>query len=182
MNAKGQVMSLDFLISIIAITLAIGLLLQFAELKVYNEQEEMEWLQIKEIAETASGLLVNSPEVVCELVDTRGDSLGFLPNCIPKVNAAGYRITKQELAIPAGFECKIDKDDAKLHTDDCIKTPLPADKKNIYAITRTVVFYDGTGAPAGRHKISKAKLEECMQGLSGCGLEKSDVTLWVWKV
>ena len=97
MNQKGQIITLDFLISLIAITLAIGILLQFAEVKAYNEKEELQWVELTEIAETASNLLVSSPEISCE-----EDGI-YLVNCIDTSNDFSLPETGEKLAIPSGY-------------------------------------------------------------------------------
>jgi len=90
---KGQMFSLDFLISLIAITAAVGLLIQTVEINTYNLKEESQFNEIKAIAETAGNLLVSNPDVICMLVDdteTAGggnvDALGYIPNCLSKMN------------------------------------------------------------------------------------------------
>ena len=105
MNKKGQVVSLDFLISIIAIVLALGILIQISELKTYNEIEEREWMELRQIAETAGARLVSNPELNCTVVKDGGqDELFNLPNCLD----TSVAITRTLLAIPEspsyGFE------------------------------------------------------------------------------
>ena len=184
MNKSGQMVSIDFLISIIAVTLAIGLLIQFTETKTYNEKEELEWLELKQVAETASELLVNNPNIVCELVDESGNHIQYLSNCIPKRNPNPDRITKEDMGIPAGYECWIDKDDLKLHTHNsqgCSRQPPGADIENVYSVTRKVIFYNKSNS----QQVSKETLHICMGEITGdCaaeGLEEDEFTLKVWK-
>lgn len=198
-NEKGQIMTMDFLISVVAVTLAIGLLIQFAEIKTYNEKEEIAWLELKEIAETASDRLVSNPDIVCELVDTYNESgagsyyntmnnaniilIGHLDNCIPKINANNFRIEKSDLGIPAGYECEIDNEaiTAGEILTDCTDN-LPAGK-DYYSVTRKIVLFTGTGNNDAKKKIAKVDWETCMGNTAAgsCPLNESDITIKVWK-
>lgn len=181
MDKKGQIFSLDFLLSIILVVLALGLILNTMELNVYNMKEEEMKRELRTIGETAADLLVSSPDIVCQLVDINDNNIDYLRNCIPKINAEAYRIDLDDLSIPAGYNCKIENEaiSAGSWQTKCITTPLP-DVDNIYSAERIIVLYSGTGSPIEKKKISKDKLENCMRGGS-CPLNQSKLTLWVWK-
>ncbi len=198
MDKKGQIFSLDFLLSIILVVLALGLILNFMELHEYNMKEEELRIGLNAVGETAADLLVSGPDIVCELVDTYNEStgkyyninnpnvkrIGYLANCIPKINAVAFRITKEDLAIPGGYKCKIDN--AAIRAGE-LQTgcgdALQPDVDNIYSAKRIIVLYSGTGSPADKKKIAKKDLEECMKSGegAGCPLKQSEITLWVWK-
>lgn len=74
---KGQIFSLDFLISLVAVTAAVGLLIQTTEVNVYYQKETMRSNGIKAAAETVADLIVGSNDITCE--DADGD---HLLNCI----------------------------------------------------------------------------------------------------
>jgi|TARA_B100002003_G_scaffold212685_1_gene209964 hypothetical protein len=198
MNEKGQIMTIDFLISVAAVTLAIGLMIQFAEIKTYNEKDDIAWLELKEIAESAADRLVGSPEIVCELVDTYDETtssyypsmndagilrIGSLDNCIPKINAVGHRIEKADLGIPAGYDCDIDNDAVSAETlqTGCADN-LPADT-DYYSVTKKVVLLTGTGNPENKNRVAKVDWENCRGNttVGSCTLEESDTILKVWK-
>ena len=198
MDKKGQIMAMDFLISVAAVTLAIGLMIQFAEIKTYNEKDDIAWLELKEIAESAADRLVGSPDIVCELVDTYDETTGsyyssmndvdilhicYLDNCIPKINAVGHKIEKADLGIPAGYDCDIDNDAVSAGTlqTGCADN-LPADT-DYYSITKKVVLLTGTGHPENKNRIAKVDWETCMGNtiIGSCTLEESDTILKVWK-
>ncbi len=102
LNKKGQIFSLDFLISLIAVTLAIGLLLQMSELKAYNEKEEAAWQKLKQLGETASRLLVNNPDIICDVDNGASDFV--ISNCIDSTKT----INRAALGLPLdiGFSVK----------------------------------------------------------------------------
>ncbi len=105
MNRAGQIVSLDFLISIIAIVLALGILIQISELKTYDEIEEREWMELRQVSETAAARLVSNPELNCIVVKNGGENELFrMPNCLDITVA----MARSHLAIPEspsyGFE------------------------------------------------------------------------------
>jgi hypothetical protein len=176
-KGKGQIISLDFLISIAAMTLAIGLLIQFAELKTYNEKEELRWTELKEIAETASDLLVSGQSTVCEMVDASNGHLLYLNNCISSRSIANA--TKEALAIPSRFSCLIETTvegttDPTVVSAECSGNPSNA--KNAYTVSRRVVVYQ----EPNDNTVPKSGLEECMNGAEECKLKEGTISLTVW--
>lgn len=181
MKQNGQIFSLDFLISLALVILAIGMAMQFLELKEYETKDYTEQMELERIGNTAAELLVSNPEIVCELTDnTRSTVLGHLQNCIPKINSEGDRIKKGELGIPAGFECWIYNDND--FRTDCIMQEPDASVRNIFSAQRKIVFYKhtGGGGQPAKKKVTKGQLEACLNG-SECDLIQQTVTLKVWK-
>jgi hypothetical protein len=92
---KGQIFSLDFLISMAVVMVAIGLVIQAAETGAYNAKEARIQGELGSVAETAADLMVAGNETTC--VDARGE---HLMNCIDTsadfsgitgfLDAAGY--------------------------------------------------------------------------------------------
>jgi len=81
---KGQLISLDFLISIILVVLSIGLIMQLSEVENYNFKDKTLRDETYIRGKTAASLLVNSPETTCELVDIRDKNKIISPisNCL----------------------------------------------------------------------------------------------------
>ncbi|MBU2100778.1 MAG: hypothetical protein ABH850_01330 [Candidatus Micrarchaeota archaeon] len=83
---KGQLISLDFIMSLVLIVAAMGLVMQLSEIENYNFKDKELKDETQIIGKTAAELLVNSPRIVCELVDVRDENkvLSYLSNCIPE--------------------------------------------------------------------------------------------------
>ena len=62
---KGQIFSLDFLISLVAVTAAIGLMIQAVELNTYNQREERAYNELESVAETTANLIVAGNKTTC---------------------------------------------------------------------------------------------------------------------
>jgi len=177
LDKRGQIFSLDFLISLIALTLALGLLIQFAEIKTYNENEELQWLELKGVAETAADLLVSNPDIVCELKDEGGSPLHSLMNCLPHINS--LRISQQWMAISADYDCLIETPGAgqQLHPQSYDCKGDPTGSENVYSVDRKVVIFNG----GNRYQISKGELEDCLKSDPNCKMYEQTVRLRVWK-
>ena len=133
---KGQIFSLDFLISLVALTAAVGLMIQAIEVETYYEKERTTYDEMKLVAGTAADLLVASNETTC--IDAAGNRL---MNCIDSTidssdtdrlisNKYGYKITDGAGKLGAGLE----RDFASLDEQDFVE------------IKRTV-FIDSVQAP-----------------------------------
>jgi hypothetical protein len=83
---KGQLISLDFIMSLVLIVAAMGLVMQLSEIENYNFKDKELKDETQIIGKTAAELLVNSPRIVCELTDVRDENkvLSYLSNCIPE--------------------------------------------------------------------------------------------------
>jgi hypothetical protein len=104
---KGQIFSLDFLISLVAVTAAVGLLIQTTEVNLYYQKETMRSRDIKAVAETVADLLVASNDITCE------DSDGVhLMNCL----APDVRQDQIRALIPEGYRYKIGGLDTDIST------------------------------------------------------------------
>tara|TARA_Y100000310_G_scaffold345396_1_gene464438 strand:- start:4883 stop:5362 length:480 start_codon:yes stop_codon:yes gene_type:complete len=159
MNKRGQIISLDFLISVAAITLAIGLLIQFNELKVYNENEELKWLELKEVAETAGDMLVSHPDTTCTV--NAGSYFFKLLNCIDTQTIDTG--TKTKLGIPNEFDFSTVIDGTDIGGT--------ISGQDYYAVQRTIVFNSGP--------LTKREFNE---GTFDSGSSPVQVTLMVWKI
>jgi len=79
---RGQVFTLDFLISLIAATLAVGLLIQAVELRTYSQKESQLGKDLERVAENAGNMLVASNGITCELQSTGGAHIDYMNNCV----------------------------------------------------------------------------------------------------
>ena len=74
---RGQIFSLDFLISMVVITAAVALLIQATEFNTYNMKEERTYNEMRNVARIASNMIIASNETTCD--DGAG---GHLMNCV----------------------------------------------------------------------------------------------------
>ncbi len=148
MKKNGQVFSLDVLISIVLIIVALGVAMRFFEIKEYETKELMEQSELERIGNTASELLVNNPDLVCELTDVRdGTILNYLSNCLNK----NQNISKSNLAIPANYDCRIEFSfgnpiTKQVAIGECQTIVQPA-IKNVFAANREIVVTDSKQVP-----------------------------------
>ncbi len=202
---KGQIFSLDFLISLVAVMAAIGLMIQAIEVNAYYQKEERQFNELKTVAETAGDMLVGNPEIVCELVDGSDDYLAPLNNCLTKVdftmippgqwpprpgnrgwwNAPGRQknakfLEKERLGIPSDYSCLVSVAGGGMGVNDrfIVFDCLgdPATAKNVYSASREVVVYDETDDST----VPKSELGSCMSG-GACNLNPGTVMIQVWK-
>src|SRR3989338_4721726 len=107
---KGQIISLDFLLSAVLVFFAIGLVLQAFELNSVDAKESQAKLVISSLGENASEILLLSELVSCQVKDVNGNALKgfFLSHCIDlqKFGNAGIA-NKNSLGIPSTFKCNI---------------------------------------------------------------------------
>jgi len=104
---RGQVFTLDFLISLIAATLAVGLLIQAVELRTYSQKESRLRNDLERVAENAGNMLVASNGITCELQSTYdGARIDYMNNCIDttKISAAN---AGGLLGIPPGYDFNV---------------------------------------------------------------------------
>ncbi|MFH1663371.1 MAG: hypothetical protein ABH986_00925 [archaeon] len=190
---KGQLISLDFIMSLVLVVLAIGIIMQLSEVENYNFKDKELKDETQAIGKAASVLLVNSPRTTCELVDYRDENkiLSYLSNCIPewavptancggslsacktwdkygKIRRAFKPILKEFLGLPANYSCYIKVTGGKpsgnaLLLTDCELSP-PALAKNVYAIDLSVLIHNEVSPGTGKTlTVSKTELERCMQ-------------------
>lgn len=166
---KGQLFSLDFMMAMAITVLAIGLLLNFYELNVYEAKEARINNEIQLVATTAANLLLESNRC-----NTNFEDQGYkLYGC---TDESGFdSLTKQQLMIPKGFNCFITIDGPPITTPipNC-STDAPSDTQTVVSIERT--FISGTGI------IDKASFENCIDGsCSGGTMAPKTLILKIWK-
>lgn len=74
MNKKGQIFSLDFLLSMIIVILIIGTIINTTEIKTYNTKKNIENQQIEENLDLAIKTILTTPKFNC---DTNGQILKY---------------------------------------------------------------------------------------------------------
>ena len=167
MGNKGQIISLDFLLSVALAVLALGLLLQAFEVSAYSKKQQMLFDELQAAGAAAAENLVTSNEIICRVTDTDDNPLFNLPNCL-SMNKKN-NISKQNLGLSQEFGFQV-LGDARIETGASPSSGIG----NIYSETRTVMVSDGD--------ISKASLEQCIYGTGSCpAWNEREITLKVWK-
>ena len=96
---RGQIFSLDFIISMVVITAAIALLIQATEFNTYNMKEERIYNEMRNTARIAANLIVSSNETTCS--DGTG---GHLMNC---VDTGGNFVPIDDFLTASGYQYDI---------------------------------------------------------------------------
>jgi hypothetical protein len=187
MDKKGQVFTLDLVVSMVLIFLCVGVAMRFFELKEIEMKEMNENMELERIGKTASQLMVSNPDISCELTEiVNGTTIGYLPNCLNK----NQTITKQDLGImEAGvpiqkqYNCYIEfkyGNSTTIPTGDCMNAPpaAPNSPLNIFSEKREIVL-------ANDKKVPKDRYNNCTDDPSlgtACSVwMKGTATIKVWK-
>lgn len=181
---RGQILTLDLILSLILVFMAIGLMMHYMELNVNSMKDEEMMKELEIIGLAASERLVSSPEIICQLHEKAPPNPiegYFLPNCIYKKTFR--ELTREDLGIPEGYGCELTIDILGLNNnEDCAvgnsdASPIE-DAENVFAVQRTVFNFDAGGA----NRITKDVMGECItSGCAGADTEVGVVTLKVWK-
>jgi len=194
---KGQLVSLDFIMSLILVVLAIGLVMQISEIENYNFKDKELKDETQIIGKTAALNLINSSKTTCELVDVRDENkiISYMSNCLPEWampladcggtksackeldpygtnNRAFKPILKLFLGLPENYSCYIKVTGGKASGNaellsDC-EGSAPALAKNVYAIDLNVMIHNEVIAASGKTlTVGKAELEDCIENGSG---------------
>jgi uncharacterized protein (UPF0333 family) len=170
MKQKGQVFSLDFVVSIVLLVIVLSLAMQFLELKEVEAKEFLVQSELDAVGNTAAELLVNNPSLSCKLTNYTGtEEYGVLSNCIRETSPT---ITKIELGISSSYNCLISTSPSINFVTECTGNPVNAE--NVFSVARKIVVL-----PSG-DKLPKNYLYNCIKGDS-CVLVPTEVTIKVWK-
>ncbi|MCR4369392.1 MAG: hypothetical protein NUV67_05810 [archaeon] len=160
-NQKGQIFSLDFAIAMTIAVLAIGMVLNYYELSVYQNNESQRAAELEAIALNASEIILgngNCPEAAFAAQGYKVN--GCLdPNNIP--------FTKAQLLIPNNYSCRI-VTQGNLPVADCDDQLNPA-QTDVATIRRT--YIDAS------NMTTKAEYEQCIAE-SGCSTQELEVKIW----
>ena len=134
---KGQIFSLDFIISMVAVIAAIGLMIQVIEVNVYNQKEAAADKEMKIVAERAADLLVagykyNSGYTACK------EGGIYLMNCV-KENLPTGQVS--HLLIPNEYNYEITGIGIGLN-----RTPGSFDVGDDFYEAKRTIKVDNTGA------------------------------------
>lgn len=173
MNSKAQIASLDFILSVVLVVVALGLIMQTIEVNQYTMKEMEINNELERIGETAADILVSHPDVTCDVYNQGGTiKIAELQNCVMKKYVPS--LTKSLLGINNDYDCKIEGITIN-QGNPCANTA--PNNKQIYSADRLIMSWN----PAG-NVLTKKQIIKCMNG-HGCGqFQPTVMTLKIWKV
>ncbi len=130
MNKKGQLFSLDFLISLIAITAAVGLMIHSIETTTYNQKEFNQRNEMESVAELATAILAADSRIAC--TDGRGQAI---VNCIDSGKNRSHAL---DFVTGSGYHYSLQDNSGTIDESSAVYT-----SQDFYEVKRTV-FIDGT--------------------------------------
>ncbi|MFH1256146.1 MAG: hypothetical protein V1494_02530 [Candidatus Diapherotrites archaeon] len=181
---KGQIFSLDFILSMVLVMLALGLMFQFMEANAYSFKKAELDEELNAVGETAAYLLVTNPAITCDLVDASDLKIGELNNCLARNN--NLQITGEKLGLPTSFNYCLTSDGVpgdSIHPSsytDCTASSLPpSGVKDVFSAKRKIIVYK----PNGENKDSfpKSELLDCRINRNCQKIYFRTLTLKVWR-
>jgi len=176
MNAKGQIVSMDFLLSLILVTLALGLIFRFSEISTYALEENTLQSTLERLGSTAAEKLLHSPDFACKVGTVGGTTatLFHASNCLDAGKLGALSTTL--LGLPAGYSYHLSLQDPAGGPPSEYGIAVP-DTDFAFSAERSLVLYAGPG------NLGKNTLYNCISGsacLAGTFAEKRAV-LTVWR-
>lgn len=107
MNSQGQIASIDLLVALGLLTLAIGLVIVHVETTSTNRLQQKNRLELETTALLASDILVNHPDWTCINASVTAQKI---PNCIPGTLLNNSTIPKNKLGLSDAFGYQINLD------------------------------------------------------------------------
>ena len=160
MAEQGQIFSVDFLISVAVIVLALAVIVQALELSNHARQQDFNQRELSETARLASQLLVSNQAWTCEL--DLGREAMRLDNCLD----SGKQINKDGLGLGEEFGCEV----RGLGVQGCGQAPNNV--LDVVGLKRVVVFGS---------RMSLEEFRACRQGRE-CGVtEPKEIEVRVWR-
>lgn len=169
MQKKGQLFSLDFLLAMALVILVIGIALKFSAQFTFDLQEKQEQLALEQAGQTAAMLLLSNPAITCTMVDSTGNALHPINNCI---HSQADSIQNTDLGLSEKFDARV-----CIEGGSCLKNAeIPATAKHLFRTTVSVVLKsNGT--------VTKGDVYNCLEPIYGaCLLRSQKIELAVWPV
>lgn len=158
---KAQIFTLDAMLSLVLVVMALGLIIHSFELKEYTLREEELFNELKSKAEVASLMLSINEKIICEIQQTKMK----MQNCIATNNNKLSRL-KELLGLNADFGCRLAN--ARNETIGNCSDNIP-DNKNIVSIKKKLLVLNDNP--------TKSNWNTCIN--MGCPFE--DYTLSIWR-
>lgn len=183
-NEKGQIFSLDFVLSLVAVILAVAIIWQANELVFYDLKESQLQQELFFTAENAANIILSSPKSSCQLTNISGDPIKgyYMSNCIDIQKTLLEIPDKGFIGVPDGINCRIEVS----ATIPSLRTPvsgctesIPSDARNVVKVSRkTMLFVRGS-----LQGLPKDDFQACFQGncSSLTNFYEGDLNIAVWK-
>jgi hypothetical protein len=174
LNEKGQLISVDFLYSLVLFMATLGVAIVMVETHQYQVKQEQAFDKVANAGRIAAQLFVSNPELLCTVVARDGTELYKLNNCYNNYDASGT-ITPEMLGLDGSrFDFEVVIESSIGTTERHIAgVTLPAGlSKNIYSERRIIID--------GAQSIQKYDLELCKRGQT-CPYEIKYVKISVWE-
>lgn len=167
---NGQLYSLDFLISVGLLVLAIGLTLNFYETTAYQEKEARTRNELNTIALTAANILAaksTCPEAAFSAQGYRAYG------CYDRAKLSG--ISKSDLLIPADMSCLVKRGNniENLKAPGCAQSEPPPTTTDVASVERPLLV--PATAP-----LTKTTYEKCIAQACDSYVEET-LTVKVWR-
>ena len=179
MNSKAQIASLDFILSVVLVVVALGLVMQTIETNQYTMKEMEVHNELARIGETAADILVSHPDITCDLLesDSPYNKISDLQNCIEK----NTTITNEMMGIPTEYDCWIgftQGGSGNLDFPECTNT-VPNSEENVYSTGRLITFWEPAGGGVGA-RLTKNSFLNAVNSPSG-PLKERTLLIKIWK-
>ncbi len=164
MNKKGQIITVDFIFSLILFMLALGYVFRIAEANNYRMKEEELFNDLQRIGTAAGERLVSSPDFICQ-----ASNRPYF-NCVVGTLLTGANANK--LGIPSGYGFEVWDETAGVRIAGSAPPPFnpnSEDAQNVYSEKRNVLWF--------ANQPTKAQLNAC----AGGGCTEKLIMLKVWK-
>jgi len=169
MKKKGQLESVDVVISLVLLMVALGYAYRVSEGNYYAFKQDEIAAELSALGSSASELLVSSPETTCKCTVVPGTGKDFyLMNCIDTQKLASTDLSKA-LHLSNAFGVHITIENAGIE----VGSSLPSDNRQIYSERRVIIAHSGD--------ITKSELEKCMKGTSSA-CKRDVATIYIWRV
>ena len=179
-NRRGQIASLDFILSLILLTLALGTVIRYTEMQGYYLKGEELDLKLQKSGRAASEILMNSQDFACDVKDGAGAPLFVLPNCISKQKLQAAIADKAKLGIEPQYSVCVSLDNGGScnapaeYYGTALDDTSTSDKEKIFSEQRQAMVIDSDS-------VTKNQLEICMKTIAGvCTMALKTVTIKVW--
>jgi hypothetical protein len=169
MKRKGQLESVDVVLSLVLLMVALGYAYRVAEANYYAFKQDEILAELRVFGSSAAELLVTSEATTCKCTVLPGTGNDFyITNCIDTQKLLSIANLAQALHLSDRFGVHVRIVNAGIEAGD----PLPADNRQMYSERRVVIAHSGD--------ITKSELERCMNGtLTTC--ERDIAMIYVWR-
>lgn len=182
MKKNGQLLSLDFLLAIGLVILALGIVLKFSGMSAFEWQEQQEQTELENAGKTAVLLLLSNPQLTCEIKNVDGSLLGMhLNNCIDWSKP----FSQASLGLPNDWNYSI-RNQTDYHFP-LIRSTQRVDVNGSPVDSPSALFAVDFNAMVSNGPVFKSTVYNCLKTKDWtgqplpCGFQKNMIGIKVWK-